>query len=149
VLQQLRGAPRVDGISLEAVDFSGARLPGLIVSRSHLRDVRFDRAGLKGAVLGDSALDACSFRGAELAGGQINSGAPGWFRHCDFSGARLDGVYSGSASFEDCDFSNVRLRKAEFGGCRLVRCRFSGDLDEVIFTDADMVVRGPKPSVTD
>ena len=133
---RVSAVPQIRSAALRGVDLSGARLSGVMVVDSTIENCRFDgvrwhERGFWGSTIRDS-----SFRGANLRafvmGGASDRATTG--ERVDFDEALLDDVIPGSSDFIDCDFGRARLRKFEAYGCRLVRCRFAGRLDEVIFS---------------
>jgi hypothetical protein len=56
------------------------------------------------------------------------------YRRVTFERADLREANPGSADFLDCDFASAKLTKVEFNGNGLLRCRFAGLLNEVIFS---------------
>lgn len=63
----------------------------------------------------------------------MGAGTGNEYSSVDFTGADLR-VGSITAWFRDCDFSGAMLEGSKFIRCGLVRCRFSGVLDDVTFS---------------
>jgi uncharacterized protein YjbI with pentapeptide repeats len=143
-------ALRRDSASLDAVDFSGARIESLWFSRQSITRSRFDGATLGDFRIWSGTVEDTTFRGAKFSEFLLLDGVAGVrlldrLRHqkrgaarsrytrVDFSGSNLSGFTVANAVFENCDFGNARLNKAAFG-CDLIRCRFAGHIDDVIFT---------------
>ena len=51
-----------------------------------------------------------------------------------------------AATFVDCDFSNANLHKIDFQSSGFVRCRFAGELREVIFWNHGFQTGKPDPN---
>jgi hypothetical protein len=67
----------------------------------------------------------------------------------DFTGAGFRVGVAWEAVFEDCDFTDAKLAKVKFEQCTLTRCRFAGELREVVFDGRDLTDRpAPQPMDT-
>jgi uncharacterized protein YjbI with pentapeptide repeats len=123
------------GVPLRGLDLSGALLDRITIRDCVVEDCVLDE--IRGHDLGiaRSRVRDTSFRGADLQGavlGPWRGGVGNEYSRVDFTGADLR-VYRLTAWFRDCDFSGARLDEARFIRCGLVRCRFSGILQDVLF----------------
>lgn len=140
-----QNADRREAISLDGLDFSGARLGPLWFTRRAITNCRFDGATFEDFRLWSTSISDSSFRGAKFSELTVLDGRTSFglgarchHRRTDFSGANLGGLSVQQATFEDCDFSHARLNGALFA-CDLVRCRFAGHLDDVTFSGRGMI----------
>lgn len=120
----------------ERLDLSHAVLDGLQAERLRAADCRFDHASMRHVRLWATEIEACSFDQATFRGaglGAWSRGGPNRFERCTLREADLRGAACSAAIFEDCDFSRARLDKVDFGATRFDRCRFAGELREVMF----------------
>ena len=120
---------------LEHLDLTGARLESLRMLRCTIRDCRFDGAYCQDWRLWGVEVEDSSFKGADLRSAML--GAPHGSRdthyhRVDFSHANMREV-SSAAEYTDCDFGHAKLANIDFGSSRFTRCRFVGELREVIF----------------
>lgn len=122
------GSAMPDNVKLNSCRFSGAKMPGVIISAtvlSDLDDIDLSESNLAGAQLTNvsligSVLRSADLSGAVLIGCEINDS--------DLSFAVLDG-----ATFETCDFGGSDLTGASLanivigaaGGVSLVDCNLS------------------------
>ena len=53
----------------------------------------------------------------------------------DFSRSDMRGLISTTATYVDCNFSHARLDKIDFQSSSFIRCRFAGEVREVLFYD--------------
>lgn len=137
----LRGLPapkprRLTGVTLRGLDLSGASLGSFRFHQCVIEDCVVAKARCNDWRIWESQIRDTSFRGAsfrEAALGPWSDGKGNEFARVDFTRADFRGAAWITASYEDCDFSFARLDKMEFQRCGLVRCRFAGPLNEVIF----------------
>jgi uncharacterized protein YjbI with pentapeptide repeats len=137
------GVPELHRLSLEGVDFTGARLSHVRMRNCRFVNCVFDRASCRGWRLWDCTIEECSFRGADLresALGPWPHGVNTWAND-DFSGADLRELVIKGANFEQCDFSESRLDGAELHQCTIRGCRFQGRMERVIFEGRELPAR--------
>jgi len=84
-----------------------------------------------GTTVADSSFHSADLREAALGG--VEYGKRNIFRAVDFSRADFRQTAHGSAEMIDCIFDNAKLVKIDFQGTVFVRCRFVGELNEVLF----------------
>lgn len=123
------------GVSLRGLDLSGAILDGLTVRNCVVEDCVLDEVSGRELTFVQSRVLGVSLRGADLAEGglgTLRAGRCGEYDRVDFTGADLR-VGKVTAWFRDCDFSGARLDMVRFIRCGLVRCRFSGIVEDVLF----------------
>lgn len=126
----------VDGATLEGIDLSGAYLPHFRLLKGQVTDCRFDGARLPDLRIWSTTFLDCSLRGADLR--EASLGAPHGrrevrYERVDFGSADLRGAHAAIPDFVDCDFSHARLDEVDFGSSTFLRCRFAGELWDVIF----------------
>jgi uncharacterized protein YjbI with pentapeptide repeats len=139
----------VEGATLRGLDLSGAflehvTLRGCVVEGCLLDRARCHELGVARCQVRDTSFRAADLRAAVI-GGWVN-GRGNAYDRVDFTDANLAGVYELTAAFTDCDFSGARLDKVKFTRSGLVRCRFSGVLDEVWFNGAPSVPGENEPN---
>ncbi len=149
-------ADRREAISLDGLDFSGARLGPLWFTRRSITNCRFDGATFEDFRLWSTSISDSSFRGAKLSKLTVLDGRTSFglgarchHRRTDFSGADLGGLMVDAARFEACDFSGARLDRSLFA-CDLLRCRFASHLHDVTFSGrGGLVGRSPRFEAVD
>jgi uncharacterized protein YjbI with pentapeptide repeats len=132
----LEGLTVVRGARWEGMDFSGAELSSLRLLDVHIDQCVFDKSRcldwrIWGSTVSRSRFVSANLRGSALGGvenGRVNQYVGVSWKLTDMRGAAYR-----SADFVDCTFERTKLAKMDFGGSRFVRCRFSGELREVIF----------------
>jgi uncharacterized protein YjbI with pentapeptide repeats len=133
--------PTINNAVLKDVDLSYAKLVSLRVVGSRFENCLFEEVDLTDVHMWAVEFRNCSFRGAKMRGavlGPVYEGHHSLYDRVDFSDADLRDSTSSTAMFRDCDFSGARLVKVNFGGSRFVRCRFAGELREVVFRAQDI-----------
>jgi uncharacterized protein YjbI with pentapeptide repeats len=150
-VEQLGDLVKFRGVRLENLDLGGAALESLRFHDAVVTGCRFDGASCRDWRLWGSDVSDSSFVGADLresAVGTWHEGHRNSWRRADFSGADFRVAVSWEAVYEDCDFSGAKLAKVKFEQCTLARCRFSGELREVVFDGRDLTDR-PAPAEMD
>jgi uncharacterized protein YjbI with pentapeptide repeats len=134
---------------LEQLDFSGAVLDHLRFFEARIDDCLFEGTRCRDWRLWATDVTETSFRGADLR----KSALGGWHEQrgnvyvgCDFSAADLRDAECRAAEFVDCVFDHTRLDEVDFGSSAFVRCRFAGELREVIFYDHGFQTGKPTPN---
>jgi uncharacterized protein YjbI with pentapeptide repeats len=148
--EELGGLVQLRGARLERLDFSGSQLPSLRLQDSEIVGCLFEGANCRDWRLWGTAVSSCSFRKADLreaAVGTWHEGRSNAWRGVDFSGADFRVAVSWMAIYEDCDFSGAKLAKVKFEQCALTRCRFAGELREVVFDGRDLTDRPAPPQM--
>jgi uncharacterized protein YjbI with pentapeptide repeats len=136
------------GGRLARLDLSGARLDMVVFWDTSIEDCRFDGAHCQHlGVLRTQIID-CSFDGADFREAALGTWSDGGnvYRRVSFVGADLRLVSCRAATFIDCDFSRARLDKQEFESSSFIRCRFAGELREVMFCDRGFETAKPDPN---
>lgn len=142
------GLVQLQGVRLERLDFSGAQLQSLRFQDSEIVDCLFDGANCRDWRLWGTEVSGCGFRKADLreaAVGTWQEGRRNAWRRVDFSGADFRVAASWMAIYEDCDFSGAKLAKVKFEQCTLTRCRFAGELRDVVFDGRGLTDRQAPP----
>jgi len=145
----MTGLIELRGVALEGVDLSHARLPSLRVFDSKIAESRFDGAHLGDFRVWNVEVARTSFRGANLRHavlGAWDDGRGNVYTQVDFTGADLRGLVSPAATYIDCDFSEARLDGIDFQSSAFTRCRFAGELRDVIFWDHGFRTGKPDPN---
>jgi uncharacterized protein YjbI with pentapeptide repeats len=123
-------------VRLRGLDLSGASLDSFRFHQCVIEECVLDKARCNDWRMWESRIRNTSFRGTSFrnaALGPWSGGKGNEFTGVDFTQADFRGAPRMTALYEDCDFSSAKLDKMEFQRCGLVRCRFSGPLNEVIF----------------
>ncbi len=134
-------------VALQGLDLRGAQLQSLRFFDSTISDCRFDNARCSDWRLWHCDVADTSFAGADLREGALGTwheGQRDTWRRIDFSKADLRGTSPSQGLFEDCDFSAANLTGVQFKQCALIRCRFAGELRDVLFDGRDLS-RSPGP----
>jgi uncharacterized protein YjbI with pentapeptide repeats len=118
------------------LDFSTARLDSLRFFDCKIENCLFEGCQCRdwrmwGTTVADSSFDSADLRKAALGG--VDNGKRNIFRRVDFSRADFRQTAHGSAEMIDCIFNNAKLVKVDFQGTVFVRCRFVGELNDVLF----------------
>jgi uncharacterized protein YjbI with pentapeptide repeats len=135
--------------TLERIDFAGAVLDHLRFFECRIDDCVFDRARLRDLRLWATDVSDTSFRGADLRSSALGpwyEGRGNVYTGCDFSRANLHDAGCSAAEFVDCVFEEMRLRGMDFQSSGFVRCRFTGELREVLFYDHGFETGKPTPN---
>ena len=133
-------------VHFDAMDFSDSSLEYLRFFNARISDCRFDRADCRNWNVKATDVTATSFIEADLRDcglGLWYEGRGNVYRFVDFSRADMRDLISTTADYIDCNFSNARLDKVEFDSSGFIRCRFAGEVREVIFYDRGF--KSPKP----
>jgi uncharacterized protein YjbI with pentapeptide repeats len=149
-VEQLGDLVKFRGVRLENLDLSGAALESFRFYDAVVTGCCFDGASCRDWRLWGSDVSDSSFVGADLresAVGTWHEGHRNSWRRADFSGADFRVGVSWEAVYEDCDFSGAKLAKVKFEQCTLARCRFSGELREVVFDGRDLTDRPAPPEM--
>jgi uncharacterized protein YjbI with pentapeptide repeats len=123
------------------VDFTGSRLDNLTLEECSFEDSVFDESTCRGWRMWGCVFVNCSFRNVDLRGASLGGvdGIGGQrrntYRNVRFKGSDFRGTAYISATFSDCEFLDCRLDQVDFNGSVLERCRFVGELKEVVFHD--------------
>jgi uncharacterized protein YjbI with pentapeptide repeats len=137
-LQRLSSYLEFHNVHLEGMEFSGSRLEHLRFFNSRIVDCKFDDADcrswrLKGTDVNRGSFVRSNLRDAVL--GVWYEGKCGCYESVNFSSGDMRGIIFSTATYVDCDFSYARLDKVDFQSSSFIRCRFAGELREVIFYD--------------
>jgi len=146
-----RGAPLI-GLDLSRIDFSGAVFTGMDLS-----GVSFSHSSLQAAGLSDCILDRCQFSATDLSlatlarvqtQGTLWDGAlcgDATFEEVDFRETNLSGLQAPRASFRECQMQGVDLSRTLLATAQFPGSDLSGaNLSESILSGADL--RGCKAS---
>lgn len=136
-------------LSLRHIDFSGADLSSVRLFDCSLADIRFDNVQLADLRAWRTSFERVSFAGANLRGAVVGpwlDGKGNTYRGVDFSGADLRGIVCPAATFTDCVFEHTRLDRVDFQSSSFIRCRFVGELRDVIFWDRGFQTGKPDPN---
>jgi uncharacterized protein YjbI with pentapeptide repeats len=135
-VEKVTGRVVLEGTRLAALDLSGAFLDGATMRDCVVEDCVFRGAHCRDLGIVRGQVRDCSFRDANLREsvlGAWTDGTGSEFRRVDFTRADLRESVRITAWLIDCDFSGARLDQVRFKCCGLIRCRFSGVLDETEF----------------
>ncbi len=146
---QLANVLSLRGVSLEDLDLSGAQLESLRFFDSKIANCRFDGANCQDWRLWGVEVVDVSFAGAIMRDAVLGAWYEGHgdvYRKVNFVGADLRSIVCDSATFVDCDFSFARIANVDFGSSGFVRCRFAGELRDVIFWDRGFDTGKPDPN---
>jgi|SRR5579864_127652 len=136
-------------VHFDGIDFSQSQLKHLGFFNSTINECRFEDAdcehwGLFGTDLKNSTFVHANLRDAVL--GPWYEGRGNKYQHINFSKANMLGLVSTTATYIDCDFSDAKLEKIDFQSSSFIRCRFVGELREVIFWDHGFKKGKPDPN---
>ena len=136
------------GARLARLDLSGAVLDTVRFWDTTIEDCRFDGARCQHLGLVRTQIVECSFDGADFRQAALGAWADGGnvYQRVSFVGADLRIGSCPAATFIDCDFSDARLEKVDFQSSSFVRCRFAGELREVMFYDHGFKTGKPDPN---
>lgn len=135
-IEKLGDLVKLRGAVLRGLDLSGAFLDSFRFWDCVIEDCVLDNARCQDWRLWESQVTGTSLRGANLRRsvlGPWKQGKGNAFSGADFTKADLRDCTWLTAVFTDCDFSAAKLDKVQFLRCGLVRCRFAGVLNEVLF----------------
>src|SRR5205807_9649259 len=110
---------------------------------------RFDQADCTRCRLRATDVIDCTFKGAILqraALGPWHDGRGNLYQSVSFAHADLRDFVSTTGTFVDCDFSYARIAKNDFESSSFIRCKFAGELREVIFWDHGFKTGKPNPN---
>lgn len=133
-------------VQLEGMDFSDSHLEYIRFFHSRITGCRFDRADCRHWGVRASDVTRTSFVGTNLRDAVLGpwyEGRANKYEFVNFSYADMRGLLSSTATFTDCDFSHARLDKTDFQSSSFIRCRFAGEVREVLFYD--LAYKSPKP----
>jgi uncharacterized protein YjbI with pentapeptide repeats len=136
------------GVALARLDLGDGDLSGWRFHDSTLSDCRMDGAICRDWRLWNSRVSDCSFSGGDLEGSAVGTwheGRGNRWQRIDFTDAGFRVGVSWVAHYEDCDFSNSDLTGVSIEQCALLRCRFRGDLHQVVFDGRAVSGRPPSP----
>jgi hypothetical protein len=136
------------GVRLAGLDLSGAMLDSSRFWDCSIEDSVFERARCQHWGLLRTEVVNCSFAGADLRQAAVGTWSDGGnvYRGVSFVQADFRVGSCPAATFIDCDFSRARLEKVDFQSTSFVRCRFAGDLVEVMFYDHGFNTGKPAPN---
>ena len=135
---------------LENLDLSGAQLHSFRFHASQISGCRFDGTNCQDWRLWATDVINTSFVKASLRNAVVGAwyeGRGNRWSGINFSGADFRVVPPEQATFEDCDFSEAKMAKVRFEQCTLIRCRFAGELREVVFDGRELPDRPASPSM--
>ena len=135
-VQAAKGIVEITGRFLSGIDLSEAQLNGWRLNKTQIADCKFDRARciewvLWGSAVRDSSFDRADLRGAIL--GTFPEGGRIVWENVTFIGADLRDASAYGAVFRSCDFSRARFENTSFNQCDFTRCRFAGRVEEAVF----------------
>lgn len=148
-LQKLSGQVTFKNVHFEDMDFSGAQLAHLRFFNSRITNCRFDNAQCEDWRLWAADVSSTTFFDANLYKAVLGpwyEGRGNTYRLVNFSRADMFMLNSPAATYIDCDFSHARLEKIEFQSSSFIRCRFAGELREVIFWNHGYKTGKPDPN---
>lgn len=111
LLEALRERLAYQDGTLEAVDWSGARLDAALLSSCRLSKANFSRTSLRGAYLGYSDLRQVNFAGADLSEAHL--------REANIENALLTGCSLRGANLAHANLTNARLIDADLSQANL------------------------------
>ncbi|MDE2125350.1 MAG: pentapeptide repeat-containing protein [Armatimonadetes bacterium] len=133
----LSGLTIIRNGSWRELDFTGATLPGLRLYYTTVRDCKFDECQLDRLRMWATDFRNVSFQRADLRGAVMGAAVDGrgdTYHAVDFTGADLRNTIHGDSAFVNCLFSDTRLTRVHFRGSNFTDCVFDGELREVIFS---------------
>lgn len=148
-LYKLRGQVELKNVSLEDIDFSESMLKHIRFFNSKIINCRFEDADCENWQLRASDVGRTTFVRANLRSAVLGvwfEGRGNKYESVDFSRADMRGLISTSETHIDCDFSHARLDKIDFQSSSFIRCRFAGEVREVIFYDLAFKSKKPDPN---
>jgi hypothetical protein len=112
-----------------------------------VEDCRFDGSRCQHVGLVRTEVTDCSFVGADFRQAALGIWAESGnvLRRVTFGGSDFRVGSCPAATFIDCDFSQARIEKVDFQSSSFVRCRFAGELREVMFYDHWLQDREARP----
>lgn len=135
-LTEVQGTIKLEGTRLRNLDLSHASLESMRFIGCEIDDCMFAEANCRDWRLWSTSVKSSSFEGAKLRDASLGA----WhnkradtYEQCSFRRSDLRGAVCTDGAFTECDFSEAQLVKLDFGGTNFVRCRFAGELREVIF----------------
>jgi uncharacterized protein YjbI with pentapeptide repeats len=138
-----------DGVRLDRLDLRHARLDHARFFHTTITDCRFDAASCYDWRLWAIDVTRCGFVGTDLSQSSFGAWCEGrgnTFTDIDFTGARLDGVGTNTATYVDCNFSEASLDGVNFWQSSLIRATFAGPLKNVIFDGRMLGAGKPDPN---
>lgn len=148
-LNRLSGYLEFNNVELEGVDFSGSKLEHIRFFNSRIVNCRFDDADCRSWRVKGTDVKHVSFVRSNLRDAVLGAwyeGRGSRYEFVNFSRADMRGLLSSTAAYLDCDFSYARLDKIDFQSSSFIRCRFSGELREVIFYSKTFDTKKPEPN---
>jgi len=145
-VQAVKGIVEINGRLVTGIDFTEAQLNGWRLRKSEILNSTFDRARCIEWVLWHSAVRDSSFERANMRGSMLGSYPEGGrivWENVNFIGADLRDVSAYGAIFRGCNFSRARLEKAIFNQCDFSNCRFAGRVEEVVFDGRKLPGQAP------
>lgn len=131
LLEALRERMAYQDGSLEAVDWSGARLDAALLSSCRLSKANFSRASLRGAYLGYSDLRRGNFAGADLSDAHL--------REANIENAIMTGCSLRGANLAHANLTNARLVDADLSRANLWETNLRGsDLSGACLIDSKL-----------
>jgi uncharacterized protein YjbI with pentapeptide repeats len=143
-LTEIQDRPRFSGLQLESVDFTGATLQGIVFENCTFHDCLFDGADCRGWSVWDSDVSDTSFVDADLRGaalGPLKRMRQNRYERVSFARADFRDAVCSAGVFVEVDFGHAKLIDLDFRASRFERCRFAGDLREVVFWHRNPIVR--------
>jgi uncharacterized protein YjbI with pentapeptide repeats len=137
-LHRLTGYLELKNIQLEGMDFSDAMLAHMRFFHARIANCKFDHADCRDWKVRATDVTGTSFVRSNLRNAALGTwyaGRGNRYEFVDFSRAEMRGLLSSTATYADCDFSNARLDKIDFQSSSFIRCRFAGEVREVLFYD--------------
>jgi uncharacterized protein YjbI with pentapeptide repeats len=133
---------------LAGLDLSGAIMDRVRLWDTEVSDCRFDGARCQHLGLVRTEVTDCSFVGADFRQAALGSWVDGGnvFRRVTFKDADFRVGSCPAATFVDTDFSQARIEGVDFQSSSFVRCRFAGELRDVLFYNHGFKTGKPDPN---
>jgi uncharacterized protein YjbI with pentapeptide repeats len=148
-VRKLEGQLEFRNVHWEGLDLSDAQLSHFRFFNSLMANCRFDRSQCEDWRLWATNVIQSSFVSANLRAAVLGpwyEGRGNTYKFVNFSQADMRKLVSPAATYEDCDFSNARLESIDFQSSSFIRCRFAGELREVMFYDHGFKTGKPDPN---
>lgn len=121
------GMATMNALQIHDADFSLATLDGFRLVDCVLGNCVFDQSSCQDWRLWATTISGSSFVETDLRNASLGAwrdGRGNYYTNVDFTSARLQGVGSSAATYEDCDFSQAKLDGVNFWQSSLIRCKF-------------------------
>lgn len=131
------------------MDFTGAKLSHLRFFNCRITDCCFNEAQCEDWRLWATDVSNTTFTGADLYSAVLGpwyEGRGNTHKSVNFHNADMSMLNSSAATYIDCDFSYAKLQKIDFQSSSFIRCRFAGELRDVVFWDHGYKTGKPDPN---